>query len=98
MFENVGLQAPQDEMRAEALNSRGLSLLKRGDTREALFSFLRVVVLHSSVTHEYQKALYYAARASKEYYGDDKRSEELRKTLTTRFPNSYWARKAEEDL
>jgi len=97
-FEAVGLRSPDDELRAEAYNSRGLSLLNRGQTREALFSFLRVVVLHYDIVHEYQRALYCAAKASKEYYGDDKRARELQRMLTNKFPNSYWAAKLKQEL
>ncbi len=97
LFETVGLRSPEDEVRAEAFNSRGLSLLKRGQTREALFSFLRVVVLHYDITHEYQRALYYAAKTSAEHYGNDRRAKELRKTLSFKFPNSYWAKKLKQD-
>jgi len=97
-FETAGLKSPDEELRAEAWNSRGLCLLGRGETREALFSFLRVVVLHPGIVHEYQRALYYAAKASKQYYGDDKRAKELRRTLLTRFPNSYWAKKLSSEM
>jgi tetratricopeptide (TPR) repeat protein len=98
LFETVGLNSGQEELQAEAFNSRGRSLLKRGDQREALFSFLRVAVLYQAVTHEYQQALYYAAKTSKEYYGDDKRAKELAETLLLKFPNSYWARKLKAEL
>ena len=97
LFETVGLRSPDNELRAEAFNSRGLSLLKRGQTREALFSFLRVVVLHYDITHEYQRALYYAAKTSAEHYGNDRRAKELRDTLSFKFPNSYWAKKLKQD-
>ncbi|MFW5923955.1 MAG: tetratricopeptide repeat protein, partial [Planctomycetota bacterium] len=68
LFRDAGLRSPDDEMRAEAFNNRGLSLKARGQVREALFSFLRVVVLHSDIRHEYQRALFNAAVTSKEYY------------------------------
>jgi len=96
VFEVVGLQAPDDELRAEALNSRGLSLRKRGQPREALFSFLRVVLLHFDIPSEHQKALYNAAYAAKEYYKEDKemkRALELAGTLKTRYPNGYWTKR-----
>ena len=93
IFDKVGLLSPDDELRAEAMNSRGLSLLNRGgpgNVREALLSFLRVVVLHHDIPHEHQRALYYAAKCSKDYYGPDTRFNELRKTLQTRYPKSEW--------
>lgn len=93
LFETVGREAPNEEMKARAFNRRGLSLLKRGNRREALFSFLRVVVLHFNVIQEYPKALYYAARAAREYYGNDKRAKELAERLYKEFPKSYWANK-----
>jgi tetratricopeptide (TPR) repeat protein len=96
LFRQVGLHSPSEEMRAEALNSRGTSLRSRGDRREALLSFLRVVVLHPEVRHEYQRALYEAADLSEQYYGNDRRARELRDTLRSRFPDSYWTKKLEE--
>jgi tetratricopeptide (TPR) repeat protein len=94
LFQEVGLRSPVEEMRAEAYNSRGLSLKKRGQAREALFSFLRVVVLHHGIRHEYQKALYHAAVTSKEYYSNaPQRARELGSRLAHRFPNSYWAKR-----
>jgi len=96
LFEQVGLRSPDDEMRAEAFNSRGLSLMNRGDSREALLSFLRVVVLHYDIDSEYQRALYYAAKSSKDYYGTDQRFKELRQRLQVRFPNSHWTKLAEQ--
>ena len=93
LFQEVGLRSPEDEMRAEAYNSRGLSLKKRGQPREALFSFLRVVVLHHAIRHEYQHALYNAAITSKEYYNEaPQRARELGNRLMHKFPNSYWAK------
>ncbi len=98
LFRTVGLQSPDDEMRAEAYNSRGLSLMKRGQIREALFSFLRVVVLHRDIKHEYQKALYYAAVTAKEYYSDaPQRAKELAKRLKNRYPGSYWTKKLKKN-
>jgi len=96
-FEEVGIRAPEGEVRAEAFNSRGLSLRKRGQPREALFSFLRVVVLHYDIPSEHEKALYYAAWAAREYYEDTKRAMELAKTLITRYPRGYWAAKLKRE-
>ena len=94
LFQKVGLRSPEMEMRAEAFNSRGLSLKKRGQQREALFSFLRVIVLHHSIRNEYQKALYHGAITSKEYYSNaPRRARELGMRLAHKFPNSYWAKR-----
>jgi hypothetical protein len=98
LFQEVGLRSPVEEMRAEAFNSRGLSLKKRGQAREALFSFLRVVVLHHAIRHEYQKALYFAAVTSKEYYNEaPQRARELGTRLAHKFPNSYWAQRLKKE-
>ena len=88
LFREVGLRSGVPELQAEAFNGRGLSLLARGDQREALFSFLRVVVLHRSVSHEYERALCYAANTAYEYYKEDpKKAKELAFMLS---PNSPW--------
>lgn len=98
LFETVGLRSPVEEDRAEACNSRGISLKGRGDRREALLSFLRVVVLHSGIRHEHERALYEAAKLSKEVYGNDTRAKEHQKTLQTIYPQSYWAQKLAKEL
>jgi len=98
IFEEVGLLSPDNEMRAEAFNSRGLSLQARGDQREALVSFLRVVVLHPDITHEYQRALYYAILTSVDYYGNDRRAQQLIQTMKARCPNSPWTAKLGPEL
>lgn len=95
LFQEVGLQSPDSEMRAVAWSRRGLSLFARGQQREALLSFLRVAIMHPDIRHETQRALYYAARASEEYYGSDERAAELREKLRVRFPGSYWAERAQ---
>jgi len=98
LFETVGLRSPEEEVRAEAFNSRGISLKNRGDEREALLSFLRVVVLHRNIPQEHQRALCEAARLSKQYYGDDERAKELADQLHFTYPGSYWDKKLQEDL
>lgn len=98
IFRRVGLRSPDNAMRAEAFNSRGLSLMKRGQIREALFSFLRVVILHQDIRQEYQKALFYAAVTSNEYYSDaPQRARELAKKLKSNFSDSYWTKKLKEE-
>ncbi len=96
IFQEIGFQGHESEMQAVAWNRRGLSLLARGQQREALMSFLRVVIMHPEIHNETQMALYYAARASEGYYGDDDRARELRDKLTLRFRDSYWAGRLEE--
>lgn len=85
----MSLRCDDPELRAEAAVSRGLSLKKRGQLREALYSFLRVVVLHFDVPDEYQKALYHAALVAREYYEDDQRAKELANELYEKFPQSH---------
>ncbi len=96
LFQEAGLHAPDSEMQAAAWNYRGLSLLSRGNQREALMSFLRVALMHPDVRNQTQMALFYAARASEEYYGNDDRAGDLRNKLRMRFPGSYWANRLEE--
>jgi len=97
-FEIVGILAPDEEIRAEAFNSRGLSLRARGQPREALFSFLRVVVLHFGIPSEHEKALYHAAWSAREYYEKDmRRAIELARTCKTRYPNGVWTKKLTEE-
>ncbi len=96
IFQEIGFQGHGSEMQAVAWNRRGLSLLARGQQREALMSFLRVVIMHPEIHNETQMALYYAARASEGYYGDDERARQLRDKLTLRFRDSYWAGRLEE--
>jgi len=96
LFWTVGLKSDDEELQAEALISRGLSLKSRGNLREALYSFLRVVVLHFRVTHEYQRALYHAALVAKELYPE--RAKELAGELCNKFPHSYWAKKLKEEI
>ena len=60
----------------------------------ALFSFLRVIVLHYDIPSEHEKAYYYAAWAAREYYTDTRRAMELARTLLTRYPPPhYWSEK-----
>jgi tetratricopeptide (TPR) repeat protein len=98
VFEKVGLLSPDEEVQAEAFNSRGLSLRSRAQPREALFSFLRVVILHFSIPSEHEKALYYAAISAREYFeGDTTRALELARMLLTRYPNGYWAKRLSKE-
>jgi len=98
LFLTVALMCDDEELEAEACISRGLSLKKRGNLREALYSLLRVIVLHFRVPHEYQRALYHAALVAKEYYPDGQRAKELANELYNKFPDSYWANKLKADM
>ncbi len=93
----MALECDDPELQAEAAVSRGLSLKKRGELREALYSFLRVVVLHFDVPDEYQKALYHAALVAREYYGDDQRARELAAELYDDFPGSHLAEQLKKE-
>ena len=95
LFWTVGLRSDDEELQAEALISRGLSLKSRGNLREALYSFLRVIVLHFRVTHEYQRALYHAALVAQELYPE--KAKELARELYNKFPKSYWAKNLKEE-
>ncbi len=97
VFLDIGIQAPDSGLQAAAWNQRGLSLFERGQQREALMSFLRVVLMHSEMRREVQRAFYYAARASEEYYGNDDRARDLRDKLRNRFPGSYWTQRLEAE-
>lgn len=93
----VVLNAKDDQTKAAASNYRGDSLRKRGETREALFSYLRTVVLYFRQKHEYQKALYWASICAARY-GLTNRAIELSRELKYRFATSEWAKKLEQDL
>lgn len=100
LFLEVGIRSPNEEMRAEAINSRGQSLMNRGDTREALFSFLRVHVLHNNIANEHQRALFYATKMAKDYYEGETQTRwrELLQQLKMRYPGSYWEQRARKEF
>jgi outer membrane protein assembly factor BamD (BamD/ComL family) len=93
----VVLKAKDERLKAEAANLRGDSLRKRGETREALFSYLRTVVLYFRQKHAYQKALYWSSICAARY-GLPNRAEELANELKYRFPTSQWHQRLEKDL
>ncbi|HOX39005.1 MAG TPA: hypothetical protein PL033_13540 [Candidatus Brocadiia bacterium] len=92
-FERVGIFAQEEEMKALGMTARGECLMERGEMREALFSFLRVEVLHFRVKPLHAKSLYMSARcAESEKVQLPERAAEMRKTLATRYAESPWAR------
>ena len=94
----VAVRAESDRLRAKACVKRGLSLKKRGRLREALYSFLRVVVLHTDQVDAHKKALYHSALAAREYYEGSKRAEELASDLYTRYPQSALAKRLRKEM
>jgi hypothetical protein len=94
----VAVRAADDRLRAKAAVNRGLSLKKRGQLREALYSFLRVAILHTDQVENYQKALYHAALTAREYYDGNQRAKELASELFSHYPESGWTKRLRNEM
>ena len=62
------------------------------NTRTALMSYLRVIILYSQFPDEHAEALFWASKCFDKLKQSD-RARELRAELTRSFPNSPWAKR-----
>jgi len=95
LLNQVGIEGATEELKAQALVCRGESLMERGEMREALFAFLRVVVLHFREKPLHAKALYLASRcAASEKVQMPDRAQDLKLELIANHPDTSYAQRA----
>jgi tetratricopeptide (TPR) repeat protein len=82
------------ELQARAHNVLGLCHEKAGSSKEALYAFLYVDVLCSSVADAHAEALYHLIPLFQRA-GRDEDSRRTREELLQKYPNSVWAKQLE---
>jgi len=92
LLETLGREGRSDQLRATAYNKLGDCLWAQREYREALFAYLRVVVLFFKARDQHAKALYWAGKCF-EKRGESARAKELYKELTSKYRESPWAAK-----
>jgi tetratricopeptide (TPR) repeat protein len=81
----------QKDLHARAYNALGTCYEKGNKTKDALFAFLHVDVLYSTVPDAHAEALYHLASLWKTI-GQDDRSREARETLQQKYAASRWTK------
>jgi|tagenome__1003787_1003787.scaffolds.fasta_scaffold20671999_1 tetratricopeptide (TPR) repeat protein len=82
----------QKELHARAYNALGMCYEKANKTKDALFAFLHVDVLYSTVPEAHAEALSHLVSLWKAV-GQDERSREARETLQQKYAGSRWAKR-----
>jgi tetratricopeptide (TPR) repeat protein len=81
----------QKDLNARAYNALGSCYEKANKTKDALFAFLHVDVLYSTVPDAHAEALFHMVSLWKAI-GQEERSREARETLQQKYPSSRWAK------
>jgi tetratricopeptide (TPR) repeat protein len=81
----------QKDLHARAYNALGACYEKGNKTKDALFAFLHVDVLYSTVPDAHAEALYHLISLWKAV-GQDDRAREARETLQQKYPASRWTK------
>lgn len=81
----------QKDLHARAYNSLGACYEKATRTKEALFAYLHVDVLYSTLPDAHAEALFHLTSLWKAI-GEEERSRESHDLLVQRYPNSRWAK------
>lgn len=79
-------------LNAAAYNALGTCYQQAGKTREALFAFLHVDLLYSTVPEAHAESLYHLSKLWEEV-GQPPRAREARETLKSQYSASNWAKK-----
>ena len=83
--------ADDTEVQAEAFVRKGASLQALGKTQEALLAFLHVDILFAGQPEPHAESLFHLTKLW-ETVGKAERSAQARRTLTTDYPASTWAK------
>jgi tetratricopeptide (TPR) repeat protein len=97
-FKKIAASSDDPDVLAGAFNGLGRCHFAREEWNDALFSFLRTVVLYNTNPEQTAMATYWAARSYVMRQGDEfrQRARELYRECMARYPGTRWARESEE--
>lgn len=99
-FQKIAASSDDPNVLAGAYNGLGRCHYEKREWNEALYSFLRVVILYNENAGQTAMALYYSAKSYSLRKGDEwkERTRELYRECIAKFPNTTWGRKSKEEL